>query len=164
MKKLTISCVLSMVSLSAVCQDSSQPAYQPSKMQFSEPASHPQAKAPVIDSLDYNRRKLLAKSKHFKAAGHACVWTGAGLLTVATLSSIYVSGWGGDPFPPEVIPFYVAGFGCVIASIPLFNASTKNFRKANELSANIKLESTRQLKDGATSTINYPSLSVRFSF
>jgi hypothetical protein len=100
------------------------------------------------------RADYLKKSKGQKTAGFIFLGIGATCIAIAAPGETSF-----DLLPVLVI----GGAASVITSIPLFLAAGKNKRKANAMSAGIRIETQPVMQNGTTVRTPYPAVSIRLA-
>ena len=97
----------------------------------------------------------LKKSRGQKTAAFVLLGLGATCIAIAAPGETSF-----DLLPVLVI----GGAGCIITSIPLFLASARNKRKANALTAGIRMETQPVIQNGGMARAPYPAVSVNLRF
>jgi len=142
MKKLLSLTVFLAVATATICQDAS-------------------TETKILSKADY-----LKKSRTQKIAGWCLAGTGTGILALTMLaqaSEDFYYSW--DSYTSysntNYTGYYVAG-GIVLASgIVCLAASKVNSNKAHALTANFKIENSKQIKNATGFVVNYPALVIR---
>jgi hypothetical protein len=100
------------------------------------------------------KSEYLQKSKDQKTGGFILLGLGAGLIAIAAPGNVSF-----DILPVLVI----GGTACLLTSIPLFIASSKNKRKASKASVFFKMEKTERVQHVGLVYKSYPALLVRLN-
>ena len=116
----------------------------------------------TISKADY-----MKKSKTQKIAGWCLAGTGTAILAITLITQAYDEfyiAWD-SPYTTysstNYTGYYVAG-GLVLATGIAFLAASKvNSNKAHALTANLKMENSKQIKNATGFVVNYPAIALR---
>ena len=106
------------------------------------------------DSVSVVKTDYLAKSKSQKTAAFILLGIGVTTLAIAAVGDLDLDALGA---------VVVVGGVATIASIPLFIASGKNKRKANNFTGNIKMENAPFFQNRSFVQKSFPAFSVKCS-
>jgi len=111
---------------------------------------------PTLTKQDY-----LKKSKHQKIAARTLVGVGGSLVFLGSIKFNFAGSYDEVNNSRSTV-FLVTGLAAIGTSIPLFIASSKNKKKAADVS--FSMEKAPHIQQGSFVNHSYPALSFRINF
>jgi hypothetical protein len=113
----------------------------------------------------------LKKAHHQRILGNVLTWSGVGVLGGSILMNHFANSFLWESTDKEkqenfqeFVPLYVTGTVLLGTGVGFLIAASNNRDKAAAVSVNLKMESSRQVKNAMATTISFPSLTVRLGF
>ena len=127
----------------------------------------------TVQKKPMTQTDYLQKSKKQKKTGLILLAGGAGLIITSLVipqgelvyDGICIGTYCSDKYKNDGLRsgFFIAGGLAALTSIPFFIASSKNKKRANVLSAFLKMEKTPVLRRSMSSSQAFPVISVKIS-